>query len=125
MHNTYGPSVYALLCNKALTQRWIWNATDGTVKSESSNQCLTVPLELEVWAGPLLGGSQAVVLLNRGGSGSEEITVQWTDIGFPAGHSALVRDLWARKDVGIFIGNYTSPKIDSHSVMMLNITLNK
>ncbi len=125
VHNSYGPSVYALICTGHLNQRWIWNETDGTVKSESSNQCLTVPLELEVWAGPLLGGSQAVVLLNRGGSGSEVITVKWTDIGFPADHSAVVRDLWARKDVGTFAGSYTSPKIDSHSVMMLNITLTK
>ncbi len=40
-------------------------------------------------------------------------------------HSAIVRDLWARKVIGIFTGNYTSPKIDSHAVMILNITLTK
>ncbi len=125
VHNYYGPSVYAFYCDKLVSQKWIWNAKDGTVRSKSNDECLTVPLELEVWAGPLSGGSQAVVLLNRGASGSEEITVKWTDIGFPMDHSAVVRDLWARKDIGIFTGNYTSPKIDSHAVMMLNITLNK
>ena len=81
--------------------------------------------ELEVWAGPLVDGSQAVVLLNRANFGSEPITVKWTDIGFPADHVALVRDLWAGKDLGSFTGNYTSPNIDHHSVMMLKITLSK
>jgi hypothetical protein len=125
VHNSYGPSVYALLCNRHGNQMWTWDATAGTITSKSSGGCLTVPLELEVWAGPLSSGSQAVVLLNRGGNGSEEITVQWSDIGFPADHSATVRDLWAHQDLGVFTGKYTSPKINSHAVMMLNITLTK
>ena len=32
------------------------------------------------------GGSQAVVLLNRGDSDNEQITVRWSDIGFPVDH---------------------------------------
>jgi alpha-galactosidase len=83
------------------------------------------PQDLEVWAGPLSGGSQAVLLLNRADSGSEPITVKWTDIGFPAEKAATIRDLWAHKDLGSFTGSFTSPNIDSHSVMMLNITLTK
>ncbi len=78
--------------------------------------------ELEIWAGPLLGGSQAVVLLNRADNGSAEITVKWSDIGFSTDHPAKVRDLWVHQDLGVFTGSYTSPKIDSHSMMMLNIT---
>ncbi len=104
---------------------WIWNTSDGTVRSNYRGKCLMVQQELEIWAGPLSGGSQAVVLLNRGDVGAEQITVNWTDIGFPTDHSALVRDLWARKDVGIFTGSYTSPNIDPRGVMMLNITLTK
>lgn len=77
---------------------------------------------MEIWSGLLSNGSQAVVLFNRGNNGSEPITVQWKDIAIPEDHSAHVRDLWERKDLGIFIGNYTSPNIDSHSVMMLKIT---
>src|SRR4051812_40797662 len=125
MYDFTGPIVEAFTCNKQENQMWIWNATDRTVKSKGNNECLMVQPELEVWAGPLTGGSQAVVLLNRGDSGSEQITVKWSDIGFPTDHSALVRDLWARKDLGTFTGNYTSSKIDPHAVMMLNITLTK
>ncbi|CAF0791921.1 unnamed protein product [Rotaria sordida] len=79
--------------------------------------------ELEIWAGPLSDGSQAVLLFNRVDSGSEPITVKWSDIGFPINQSDVVRDLWARKDLGTFTGSYTSPNIDHHAVMMLKITL--
>jgi alpha-galactosidase len=112
-------------CNRRTNQNWIWNEGDRTIRSKVSGECLTVPLELEIWAGPLKGGSQAVVLLNRGVSDNEQITVKWTDIGFPADHPALVRDLWAHKDLGIFTDHFTSPNIASHAVMMLNITLTK
>jgi alpha-galactosidase len=104
---------------------WIWNTTDQTLRSKHNDDCLMVQQELEIWAGPLSGGSQAVVLLNRGDGGSSQITVTWKDIGFPTDHSAVVRDLWARKDIGTFTGSYTSPDIDPHAVMMLNITLTK
>lgn len=122
-YNFYGPVVIAFQCEDHPSQIWSWNTTDGTVRSNSSDKCLTVPMELEVWSGPLTGGSQAVVLLNRADSGSEEMTVKWIDIGFPSNRSAKVRDLWAHRDLGIFTNNYTSPKIDSHTVIMLNITL--
>ncbi|CAF3315848.1 unnamed protein product [Rotaria socialis] len=118
-----GPSVDAFSCNKQDNQAWLWSPNDGTVRSKHNGECLTLKANLEVWAGPLVNGSQAVVLLNRNDFGSESITVNWQDIGFPVDHSAVVRDLWARKDIGTFTGNYTSPKIDHHSVMMLNITL--
>jgi hypothetical protein len=119
------PTIVTYMCNGQDTQRWIWNSTDGTMRSKINGECVTIQPELETWAGPLLGGSQAVVLFNRGDSGSEEITVKWTDIGFPANRSATVRDLWAHQNLGIFTGNYTSPKIDSHAVMMLNIILHQ
>ncbi len=121
----FGPSVVAYTCNGKDNQIWSWNETDGTLKSKPMGQYLKIKHELEVWAGPLSGGSQAVILLNRGDSNNEQITVKWSDIGFPVDHSAVIRDLWARKDIGIFTGNYTSPNIDSHAVMMLNITLTK
>ncbi len=106
-------------------ERWIWNSTDGTIRSVYSGKCMTTQPDLEVWAGPLTGGSQAVVLLNRGDGDSAQITVKWSDIGFPIDHPATVRDLWARKDLGIFTGSFTSSNIAAHSVMMLNITLTK
>lgn len=120
-----GPSVDTFVCDGQNNQKWTWNATDGTVRNKHNDRCLTVPFELEVWAGPLTGGSQAVVLLNRGDSNDDQITVKWTDIGFPSDQSAVVRDLWAHQNLGTFMGSYTSPKLDAHAVMMLNVTLAK
>ncbi len=120
-----GPNIDLWECDKDDSQAWIWNSMDGTVRSKFSDKCLTSLGILEIWAGPLSDGSQAVVLLNRLDFGSESITVQWNDIGFPANHSAVVRDLWTRKDIGTFTGSYTSPKIDHHAVMMLKISLVK
>ncbi len=120
-----GPNVQAFFCNQGDNQKWIWNATDGTLRSKANNECLMIQPELEVWSAPLTGGSQAVVLLNRGDNDNEQITVTWNDIGFPVDHPASIRDLWARKDLGIFTGSYTSSNIASHAVMMLNITLTK
>ena len=121
--NVDGPLVDAFSCNKQDNQAWRWNTTDGTVRSVHNGQCLSVRSDLEVWAGPLSDGAQAVVLLNRGDTGSESITVNWNDIGFFSNRSAEVRDLWAHKDLGTFLGNYASPMIDAHSAMMLRITL--
>jgi hypothetical protein len=125
VYRSNGPNVDTYLCNKQDNQAWIWNSTDGTVRSKHNGECLALKSQLEIWAGPLADGSQAVLLLNRVDSGSEPITVNWRDIGFPVDHSAVVRDLWARKDIGTFTGNYTSPNIDHHAVMMLKITLTK
>ena len=38
--------------------------------------------DLEVWAKQLKDGSRAVILLNRG-SGEQQITVNWEDLGYP------------------------------------------
>ncbi len=117
-----GPSVDTFVCNEQDNQKWIWNATDGTVRNKHKDECLTVPLELEVWAGPLSDGSQAVLLFNRGDSNNDQITVKWSDIGFPVDHPAVVRDLWNRIDYGVFTGSYTSTNINSHAAIMLKIT---
>jgi len=116
-------SVDASTCNHRDSQQWTWSSVDGTLRNKHDDQCLIQVPELEVWTAPLDDGSAAVLLLNRGNSVSEPITVQWTDIGFPVHDSALVRDLWARKDIGPYRGNYTSPNIDPHSVIMLKISL--
>ncbi len=123
LYNTHGPDLDVLTCNQLDSEEWIWDESDGTIRSKKNGLCLSVRQELEVWAGPLYDGSQAVVLLNRADHGSEPITVNWSDLGFPPRDHALVRDLWARKDIGVFAGNYTSPNIDHHSVMMLKISL--
>ena len=120
-----GPNVDAYTCNGGANQAWSFNPSDSTFRSKQTGECLTSKPQLEVWAGPLTDGSQAVVLLNRVDSGAEPITVQWTDIGFSASQQALVSDLWKHEDLGTFTGSYTSSNINAHSVQMLKITPSK
>lgn len=111
-------------CNLKNNQRWIFSNRDLTLRNNATGQCLTAVPQLEVWAGPLTGGSYAVVLLNRGNVVTDSITVRWTDLGLPSGKSATVRDLWAQKDLGTFTNSYTGENIPVHSVQMLKITPN-
>jgi len=74
----------------------------------------------EVWMKPLADGSKAVILFNRG---NEEgvLSVRWEDVGLFPGSSAVVRDLWAKKDFGTFSGRFET-KVGSHDVAMLKIS---
>jgi alpha-galactosidase len=75
--------------------------------------------DLEVWGKQLQNGDRAVVLLNRGTS-EQEITVNWEQMGYPGHLSAAVRDLWAHKDLGKFMGKFSAP-VASHSVVMVTV----
>jgi len=72
---------------------------------------------IQVWAAPLHDGSRAVVLFNRHTTGDvypTNITVKFTDLGYPSGTSAVVRDLYEEKDIGTFKGSYTA-EVLAHS----------
>jgi alpha-galactosidase len=73
----------------------------------------------EVWSKQLADGGRAVVLFNRGAQ-ETEISVSWTDIGYPPHLAAGVRDLWAHKDLGKLTGSF-SAKVPSHGVAMVTI----
>ena len=73
----------------------------------------------EVWAKQLADGGRAVVLFNRGPK-SQEISVSWTEIGYPQQIAAQVRDLWAHKDLGKLTGKF-SAEVPSHGVVMVTV----
>ncbi len=75
--------------------------------------------DLEVWAKQLQDGSHAVILLNRSDKG-QQVTVTWDQLGFAAGSSASVRDLWVHKDLGKFTGKFTAA-VASHGVVMVTV----
>jgi alpha-galactosidase len=74
---------------------------------------------LEVWARQLADGGRAVALLNRTGA-EANISVSWTDLGYPDHVPAKVRDLWAEKDLGEKTGSF-SASVPSHGVVMVRI----
>ena len=76
--------------------------------------------DLEVWVKQLADGSRAVVLFNRGLT-TENMSVTWTEMGYPSYLKANVRDLWQHKDVGKLKDKY-SVEVPSHDAVMLRIT---
>lgn len=64
----------------------------------------------EVWSKPLGYDftTRAVALLNRSTNNSATITCNFTNLGFQAGTTATVRDLWTHEDLGTFTGSYTA-----------------
>jgi alpha-galactosidase len=78
---------------------------------------------LQVWSKTLSGtNSRAVALFNRA-STAASITVQWTQLGLPAG-AAAVRDLWSHTDLGNFTGSYTATAIPARGVALLKVASN-
>ena len=75
--------------------------------------------DAEVWAKEMSDGSRAVALVNRGRA-ETRITLEWTDIGYPAHVGASVRDLWEHKNLDHAKGNL-SVAVPSHGVAMLLI----
>ena len=73
----------------------------------------------EVWMKQLADGGRAVVLFNRGPKAAE-LSLSWTDIGYPPHLSARVRDLWTGKDLGQLSGKF-SAEVPSHDVLMVTI----
>ena len=76
--------------------------------------------DLEVWSKQLSDGSRAVALLNRSGAATQ-VSVKWTEIGYPAELKANVRDLWTHKDESGKQGSF-SATVPSHGVAFVKIT---
>jgi len=77
--------------------------------------------DLEVWARSLYDGSIAVVLFNRGPTAAW-ISADFDSIGYGVSNTALVRDLWARVDLGKFTYGY-STNVPSHAVKMVKVSI--
>jgi alpha-galactosidase len=75
--------------------------------------------EQEIWSKQLSDGSRAVALLNCGAS-EQNMTANWTDIGYPASLSAQVRDVWNHRDLGNKTGSF-SASVPSHGVVVIKV----
>ena len=76
---------------------------------------------LQVWSkilGSRVGGSRAVMLLNRNGEAAK-IQVSWSDLGLEAG-GARVRDLWGGADLGTLKDGYAAP-VPSHGAVLIKV----
>ena len=71
----------------------------------------------EIWARPLVDGSMAVGLFNRGLT-PDKMTVRWSDLGLIG--KRPVRDLWLRQDLGSFAESF-STIVPRHGVVFVKV----
>jgi alpha-galactosidase len=69
--------------------------------------------------GPLADGGRAVILFNRGAAPAV-IKADWTELGYPRGLKAEVRDLWAHKSLGRMAGS-VSATVEPHGAVMVRL----
>jgi alpha-galactosidase len=76
--------------------------------------------DAEIWARPLTGGREAIVLLNRG-TRPQSIRLDWSALGLPGYLPLRFRDLWQHEDLPIAKGSLTL-SVPPTSVRMLRET---
>jgi alpha-galactosidase len=76
--------------------------------------------DLEVWVKNLPGDARVVVLLNRGKTEAPQ-AVSWQELGLAFDAELKVRDLWAKKDLGVVKGTF-SATVPSHDVVVIKVT---
>lgn len=72
---------------------------------------------VEVWAKPLSHGRMAVGLFNSGES-PLPVSVNFSELGYS--HPVRIRDLWEKKNLGIFKNSYTAT-VPKHGVVLIDI----
>jgi alpha-galactosidase len=72
---------------------------------------------LEMWSRPLADGTIAVALFNRGLT-PRPIDARWQDLGRKGPQP--VRDLWKRKDLGVYADGYQAV-VPSHGAVLLKV----
>ena len=125
-------SLWCLLAAPLITGNDLTQMTAGTLAMLTNPEVIAVDQDplgaagqrvweegpLEIWMKPLADGSKAVGLFNRE-QWTIKITVKFSQIGI--GARATVRDLWGRKDLGIFNGSY-SAHVAEHGAVMIRVT---
>ena len=76
-------------------------------------------------AKPLSDGSFAVALWNLNNNATANVSVSWSDLGPGAWTggtiAATVRDIWERRDLGVFAGDFTAT-VPGHGVAIIKAT---
>ena len=77
----------------------------------------------ELWAKRLSDGKRiAVLLLNLNDTAAVDLTLSFAQLNITAASAAMVRDLWAEKDLGSFHGSFTAKAVPPHGVAMLTLS---
>jgi hypothetical protein len=72
----------------------------------------------QIYNKPLSDGTTAVLLLNKGVKASD-VSVTWEQIGLKG--SQTVRDLWEKKDLGMFKDSFTAKNLSRHEHLLIRV----
>jgi alpha-galactosidase len=116
------PEVLDIISN---TELIAWNQDPlGKQGYRRSRQVLGNSAEtdgLEVWAGELIDGNIALVLVNRSEK-EHTITAKWSDdLGIDDSQEMLARDVWQHKDLGVFQQRFTA-LLRSHDAVAIQLS---
>jgi alpha-galactosidase len=113
-------------CAGTETQQWNFNSSTGFIQNVGTGKCLSLDYHnaafTQVYAGPLVKGQWAVVLVNRDDVNAASITVDWKDLGVASSTSFIVRDLWKHQDLGTFDTSFTAIDVAPHASVTLKFT---
>lgn len=79
----------------------------------------------EVWARPLVDGSWALLLFNRGLAQPQDITCNgtcWTSMGWGASAQVYVRDLWSHTSNSSVTGGFTAAGVVTNGSVMVKLS---
>ncbi len=82
-------------------------------------QPVSIETQQQVWYANNDDGSLSVALFNLGNT-EATVRVDWSDIGLTG--PAAVRDLWSRRNLGIYDAGFTAEGLAPHSSRLLKIT---
>jgi alpha-galactosidase len=114
-NSTIMDKVWPVISNKeALAVNQAWDGFSGSVFQGTTST-------FQFWNKPVGGGKVAVLLMNHAAT-SATLTLSLASVPGITGSSWLVRDIWARKDVGAASGSFTVPQVASHDSAFLMLT---
>jgi alpha-galactosidase len=74
---------------------------------------------LEIWVKKMQDGGQAIALLNRSNA-EASIAVSWQEVRLAYDAEPMVRDVWAKQDMGRVKGTFAA-RVPSHDVVLIRV----
>ena len=119
-----GPNKFNMHFNDAFYLEIVHlNGSHDWMNIKNTNDlCLSVEEvpDVQLYTGPLMNNKHLVLLLNRGYR-SRQIEITLAQLELDSSHTFLIRDMYARKDIGIF-KEQIRIEVKPHCVRVLNLS---
>jgi hypothetical protein len=105
-----------------LTNELVLAVNEAALPPRLTAASLDGAADLQTWfSGDAAGAAGVVVALFNLGAAAADVALQFADVGFGAGASVCVHDLWLRSDLGCSSGAFDARAIPSHGSRLLRM----